>query len=75
LFESFAQASRKRLPGHRSSWRRRRDGSRTLADIFGGLLDEPGAVLGEYVILDSEPCRAIRNGPGKFRIRPTFRHG
>jgi hypothetical protein len=74
LFESRAQALGKRLPGRRSSRRRRRDGSRSHFDIVGGLLDEPGGVLGEYVILNREPGRVISNGPGKLRIRPTFRH-
>lgn len=75
LFESPAQAVGKRLPGRRSGRRRRRDGSRSLLDIVGGLLDEPGGVLGEYAILNWEPGRVIRNGPGKLRIRLTFRHG
>ena len=75
MLESRAQALGKRLLGHRSSRGGRRDGSRSLLDIACLLLYEPGGVLGEYVILNWEPCRVIRNGPGKLRIRPTFRHG
>jgi hypothetical protein len=51
FFESRPQALGKRLPGHRSTRRGRRDGSRSLLDIAGGLLDEPGGVLGKYLIL------------------------